>query len=178
MGTKVTELTVEEFKRLLEETVEQKLLELFGDPDEELELRAEIQARSRHPLEAEHRRARGNPAQEVAATVTGKRFDYKEDISGDLIVYPTDKDGIELSGSKVHIPSHTIDFIRDEIRRAGEIAMGACRDNPSPGSLGEKLLHQHKSPQFLSYVIPVLTKKGFCSYFKEGKRYMIRYTGP
>lgn len=83
---------------------------------------------------------------------------------------------IEPSGSKVRIPSHAIDFIRGETRKAGEIAMGACRDNPSPGSLGEKLRQQGKSPQFLSYVIPLLTKEGFCTYFKEGRRYVIRYT--
>lgn len=103
---------------------------------------------------------------------------HDESVSGDLIVYPTDRDGIEPSGSKVRIPSHTIDFIRAEIRKAGEIAMGACRDNPSPGSLGEKLRQQGKSPQFLSYVIPLLAKEGFCTYSKEGRSYVIRYTGP
>jgi hypothetical protein len=113
----------------------------------------------------------------VAATVTGKRF-YYETISRDLIVYPTDRDGIKPSGHRVRIPSNTIDFIRDEIRKVGEIAMGACRDNPSPASLGERLRQQHKSPQFLCYVIPLLTEEGFCTPFKEGRGYVIRYTGP
>jgi hypothetical protein len=178
MNTKVAELTVDEFKGLLEETLEQKLLEMFGDPDEELELREEIKTKLRRSLEAGRHRTKGLSAQEEAATVTGKRFYYDETISGDLIVYPTDRDGIEPSGGKVRIPSRTIDFIRGEIRKAGEIAMGACRDNPSPGSLGEKLRQQGKSPQFSCYVIPLLTQEGFCTHFKEGRHYVIRYTGP
>ncbi len=149
----VAELTVDELKQIIQEAVKQKLAEMLGDPDEGLELREEIKVRLRRSLEAERRGARGTPAQEVAATVTGKRFYYDESISGDLIVYPTDRDGMEPSGSKVRIPSHAIDFIR------GEIAMGPCRDNPLPGSLCEKLRQQGKSPQFLSYVIPLLTKK-------------------
>lgn len=67
MSTKVAELAVDEFKRLLEETVEQKLLEMFGDPDEGLELREEIKARLRRSLEGERRGTRGISAQEVAA---------------------------------------------------------------------------------------------------------------
>lgn len=177
MSTTVAELTVDELKQIIQDAVEQKLSEMLGDPDEGLELREEIEARLRRSSEAERRRAKGIPAQKVAATVTGKRF-YYETISGDLIVYPTDRDGIKPSGSRVQIPSHTIDFIRGEIRKAGEIAMGACRDNPSPASLGEKLRQQGKSPQFLCYVIPLLTKEGFCTPFKEGRGYVIRYTGP
>jgi len=176
MNARVAELTVDELKQIIQEAVEQKLAEMLDDPDEGLELREEIKARLRRSLDAERRGAR-----EVAATVTGKRFYYDESISGDLIVYPTDRDGIEPTGSKVRIPSHAIDFIRGEIRKAGEIAMGACRDNPSPGSLGEKLRQQGKSPQFLSYVIPLLTKEGFCTHFKEesrsGGHYLIRPDG-
>ena len=168
---------MDEFKQIIEEAVERKLSEMLGDPDEGLELREEIKARLRRSLEAERRGTRGIAAQKVAATVTGKRF-YYETISGDLIVYPTDRDGIKPSGNRVPIPSHTIDFIRGEIRKAGEIAMGACRDNPSPASLGEKLRQQGKSPQFLCYVIPLLTEEGFCTPFKEGRGYVIRCTRP
>lgn len=67
MSTRVAELAVDEFKRLLEETVEQELLEMFGDPDEGLELREGIKARLRRSLEAQRRGTRGIPAQEVAA---------------------------------------------------------------------------------------------------------------
>jgi len=111
-------------------------------------------------------------------TVTGKPFYYDGSISGDIIIYPTDRDGVKCSGARVPIPPQAIDFIRAEIRKAGEIPMGACRDNPVPGSLGDKLRQQHKSPQLLSYVIPLLTEEGFCTYFKVGRRYMIRCEGP
>lgn len=39
---KVKELTVEELKALIEGTIEEKLQEYLGDPDEGLELREEI----------------------------------------------------------------------------------------------------------------------------------------
>lgn len=55
--------------------------------------------------------------------------------------------------------------------------MGACRDSPARGSLGEKVRSQRKSPQLLSYVIPVLAEEGFCRYYKRGRRYIIDYRG-
>ena len=67
MSTKLADSRVEEFKQLVATTVEWKLMEMLGDPDEGLELREEIKARLRRPLEAERRGARGVPAQEVAA---------------------------------------------------------------------------------------------------------------
>ena len=67
MSIRVAELTVDEFRQVIEETVERKLSEMLGDPDEGLELREEIKARLRHSLEAERRGVRGIPAQEVAA---------------------------------------------------------------------------------------------------------------
>ncbi|TEU12343.1 MAG: hypothetical protein E3J21_21250 [Anaerolineales bacterium] len=67
MSTRVAELTVDEFKQIIEEVVEQKLAEMLGDPDEGLELREEIKARLRRSLEAERRGAKGIPAQEVTA---------------------------------------------------------------------------------------------------------------
>jgi len=50
MSTRVAELTVDEFKRIIEEAIEQKLLEVLGDPDEGLELRPEIEERLRRSL--------------------------------------------------------------------------------------------------------------------------------
>jgi hypothetical protein len=67
MSTKVSELTIDEFMRLIEITVERKMLEMFGDPDEGLELREEIEARLRRSLDEGKKGARGIPAQEVAA---------------------------------------------------------------------------------------------------------------
>ncbi|RLF34589.1 MAG: hypothetical protein DRN08_04460 [Thermoplasmata archaeon] len=67
MSTKVAELTVDEFKQLIATTMEWKLSEMLGDPDEGLELREEIKDRLRRSLEAERHGVKGIPAQEVAA---------------------------------------------------------------------------------------------------------------
>ena len=67
MNTKVSELTVEELKQIIEEAVESRLSELLGDPDEGLELREEIEAWLKLSLQAEREGARGIPGQEVAA---------------------------------------------------------------------------------------------------------------
>ena len=67
MSAKVSELTVEELKQIIEEAVESRLSELLGDPDEGLELRDEIKARLKRSLQAQTGGARGIPGQEVAA---------------------------------------------------------------------------------------------------------------
>ena len=67
MSVRVAELTVDEFKQVIEATVEQKLLEMLGDPDEGLELREEVKARLRRSLRAEEGGARGIPAEDAAA---------------------------------------------------------------------------------------------------------------
>lgn len=70
MSTKLADLTVDEFKQLIATTVEWKLLEILGDPDEGLELREEIKDRLRRSLETERRGARGISAQDVAAQLS------------------------------------------------------------------------------------------------------------
>jgi hypothetical protein len=67
MSVKVAELTVDELTQVVQAAVEQKLIEILGDPDEGLELREEIKARLRRSLEAEQSGVQGTPAQEVAA---------------------------------------------------------------------------------------------------------------
>ena len=67
MSARVADLTVDELKQVIEATVEQKLLEMLGDPDEGLELREEIKTRLLRTLQAEQAGARGIPAQEVAS---------------------------------------------------------------------------------------------------------------
>jgi len=65
----------------------------------------------------------------------------------------------------------------EHIKRTGSIKMGACRDNPSKGSLGEILQSAGKSPQYLSYVLPLLGEKGkkLISHYKEGRSYWVKY---
>ena len=67
MSAKVADLTVDELIQLIQEAVEQKLIEMLGDPDEELELREGIRARLRSSLEAEQSGVQPIPAQEIAA---------------------------------------------------------------------------------------------------------------
>ncbi len=67
MNTRVADLSVDESKQVIETTVEQKLLEMPGDPDEELELQEEVKARLQRVLEMDEKGVRGTPAHEVAA---------------------------------------------------------------------------------------------------------------
>lgn len=55
--------------------------------------------------------------------------------------------------------------------------MGASRDNPPKDSLGYILIEENQTPQQLSYLIPILIKKKFCTYDKEGKAFVVRYKG-
>jgi hypothetical protein len=66
MAIRVTDLTVEEFKSMIEIAVEEKLRELLGDPDEGLSLRPEIAEQLRRSLAATESGQRGVPADEVA----------------------------------------------------------------------------------------------------------------
>lgn len=66
---KVKELTVEQFKNLVQEAIEEKLAEIIGDPDLGLELREEIKERLRNSLAARQRGEKGIPIDEVARQV-------------------------------------------------------------------------------------------------------------
>lgn len=63
---KVKDLTIEELKELIEQTVEQTLLEWLGDPDEGLEVRDEVKARLRRSLARERKGEPGISVEEVA----------------------------------------------------------------------------------------------------------------
>lgn len=62
----ISDLTVDEFKKLIREVVLQTLSEIFGDPDQGLELREEFEVELRRTLAADDPR-QTSPAQEVAA---------------------------------------------------------------------------------------------------------------
>ena len=66
---KVKELTVEQFKDLVQEAIEEKLDEIIGDPDLGLELREDIKERLRNSLAARQRGEKGIPIEEVARRV-------------------------------------------------------------------------------------------------------------
>ena len=61
----ISEMSVEELKWLIAQTVEQKLEELLGDPDWGMELKEEVKERLRRTSKVE----RGIPASEVAKRV-------------------------------------------------------------------------------------------------------------
>jgi hypothetical protein len=63
---KVKELTVEEFKTLIQEAIEEKLEEVIGDPDHGLELREEIKEKLRSSAAAMQGGEKGIPIDQVA----------------------------------------------------------------------------------------------------------------
>ena len=66
---KVSELTVEEFKILMENTIAEKFEELLGDPDEDLELRSKVRDRLQVSLARTKRGERDIPVEQVAEEV-------------------------------------------------------------------------------------------------------------
>jgi hypothetical protein len=63
---KIKELTVEQLQALIEDTIEAKMDEILGDPDEGLDLRDEVKAKLRKSLAATERGEKGIPIEEVA----------------------------------------------------------------------------------------------------------------
>ncbi len=60
---KIKDLGVDEFKALIEEVVEEKLEEMLGDPDQRLELKAEVKKRLERSLSS---KAQSIPVTKVA----------------------------------------------------------------------------------------------------------------
>ncbi len=67
MTDSVAQMSKGEFRELIETVVEQKLLELLGDPDEHLELRKAIRTRLVRQRQAVAGGERGRALDEVAA---------------------------------------------------------------------------------------------------------------
>lgn len=65
-ATNVAEMSKEELTDLIEATVEQKLIELLGDPDEPLELREEVRESILRQRAAMAKDERGRPLEDVA----------------------------------------------------------------------------------------------------------------
>jgi len=64
---KVKDLSVDQLKALIEETVEEKLQEILGDPDAGFELRDEVKERLRLSLAAMRGGQKGIPIDKVAS---------------------------------------------------------------------------------------------------------------
>jgi len=65
MATTVAQMTKEELRNMIEETVEQKLLAVLGDPDEGLEIREVVRDRLLRQREAVGAGERGRPFADV-----------------------------------------------------------------------------------------------------------------
>ena len=108
-------------------------------------------------------------------TLTGKSFRFKGDLREELIVYPSDGEGMAQEKFALAITPFIIKLVKSVIKEKGEILMGASRDNPPKNSLGAVLKEHGQTPQQLSYLIPVLIETGFCEYAKDGKAFKIIY---
>jgi hypothetical protein len=65
MASTVAEMTKEELKEMIEASVEQKLLEILGDPDEGLEIRKSVRDRLLRQRAAVAAGERGQPLDDV-----------------------------------------------------------------------------------------------------------------
>ena len=66
MSATVAQMTKDEFREMLDAVVEQKLLELLGDPDEGLEMRKAVRDRLLRQRKAVASGERGEPFEDVA----------------------------------------------------------------------------------------------------------------
>ena len=72
MSDKISEMTKKELKEMIESSVEQKLLELIGDPDEGLEIRKSLRNRFLRQKKAV---ANGDLGEDFEAVVRKLRLD-------------------------------------------------------------------------------------------------------
>ena len=73
MNQKVQEMTIDQLKGLIRETVEEKLEEMLGDPDWGLELKDAVRERLKRSLEETERGVSGIPVDDVVKK-TGLRW--------------------------------------------------------------------------------------------------------
>lgn len=65
MAELTIQMTKDELRRLIDEALDEKLIELFGDPDEGLEINADLKQRLLRQKEATSRGERGKLLSEV-----------------------------------------------------------------------------------------------------------------
>jgi len=65
METTIAQMTKAEFREMLEDIIEQKLLELLGDPDEGLQIRESVRKRLLRQRQAVAMGERGEPFEDV-----------------------------------------------------------------------------------------------------------------
>lgn len=111
-------------------------------------------------------------------TPSGKPFRYKEYPAGEIIIYPSDKEGRFQEREALVITPYTVNLICHAIQEKGRVFMGASRDNPPASSLGKLLKNINQSPQQLSYLTAILAAKKVCTIEKDGNAYVIVHRRP
>ena len=108
------------------------------------------------------------PLQTLQTLSQNKAFEYKYADGEEVIVYPSDDDGQPQKKYAIAITLFEQQLVRDAIRDAGTITIGASRDKPPAGSLGAALKAHGCSPQILSYLCAVLVRERYCVPSKQG----------
>jgi hypothetical protein len=90
---------------------------------------------------------------QTARTLMGVEFRFSGSLSTGLVIH---------KNVNIRIPHDAIKIIQAEIEEKSPVLMGACRDNPPVKSIGNALMNNGYSPQFSSYVVPLLISDGFC----------------
>ena len=101
-------------------------------------------------------------------TLLGVEFRFSGTLAAGLIIH---------KNIDIRISPDAIRIIQDEIQSKSPVLMGACRDNPPVRSIGYSLMNSGYSPQFSSYVIPLLIGEGFC-IANERRPFVITKKGP
>jgi hypothetical protein len=108
------------------------------------------------------------PLQTLHTLSHNKAFDYKYADGEEIIVYPSDDDGHAQKTYPIVITRFEQQLVKDGIRGAGTITIGASRDKPPKGSLGTALKAHGCSPQILSYLSAILVSEKHCAPSKHG----------
>jgi hypothetical protein len=86
-------------------------------------------------------------------TLLGKPYEYTGTLATGIVV-----------NSATRISADIIRVIRSEITETSPVLMGASRAPLVADSVGETLnVKYRKSPQVMSYVLPLLIEEGFCT---------------
>ena len=91
------------------------------------------------------------------------QFTYAD--GDEVIVYPSDDNGQSQEKYAIVITRFEQQLVRDSIRDAGSITIGASRDKPLKGSLGA-ILKTHG--RVLSYLAAILVEEKYCVPTKHG----------
>jgi hypothetical protein len=105
-----------------------------------------------------------------------KAFEYKYADSEEIIVYPSDEEGHAQPKYALVITRFEQQLVRDNIKTAGTIIVGASRDKPPRGSLGAALKAHGCSPQILSYLSAILVAEKYCLPSKIGNALALRFS--